>query len=113
MKNHRKDYSSEGHYNNGEKIIENRIEYEEWYPDFQAVCEIVCKGFSEDIPFEIYDNAIELCLKSVKEYFVEFPGPSDWQFPDDERLKRWISSCMIDPEGWEKINRLRMIEKCC
>lgn len=58
----------------GDPITAEEIQDEPWYPDFQAVCQIVSEETGD--PFA-----------ACQDYFREFPRPSPT--PDD-RIKRWI-----------------------
>lgn len=97
-------------YPNGETITVDRMEDESWYPDFQAVCEVICVGpdpnqraFYERLP-----DGKEKALLACKQYFENFPGPIDqgWEPPSDERLKRWIDSCWIPESVIQKIEAI-------
>lgn len=97
-------------YHNGEAIITNRIEEEIWYPDYQAVCEVICAGpdpaqmsFYERLP-----NGKEKALAACKKYFEEFPGPVNqgWKSPNEETLNRWIESCWLSEDQIQKIEAI-------
>lgn len=99
-------------YHNGEIITAERIEDEDWYSDFQAVCEVLNTGPDSTVPMSFYErlpDGKEQAMTACKKYFDEFPGPvhKGWEPPDDERLSRWINSCWITEDQIQKIEAIR------
>lgn len=81
------------------------------YHDRIAVCEIMCNGpgNSEKKTFfeEIHDGR-NLAFKKCKEFFKEFPGPEDWEFPSDKEILTWIDDAWLTQD---QISVIRNFEK--
>jgi hypothetical protein len=93
-----------------EPKTKDRVQDEPWYSDYQAVCEIMCAGPDPQKDhhsfFERLPDGKERALAACKQYFRDFPGPSDWTPPDDERIMRWIELCWFSDEAMAKIEAM-------
>lgn len=99
-------------YHFGEEITKPTVQEEPWYADYTAACEVVCAGPNPDSKeqsfFEEEEDGRLKALAACKKYFLDFPGPPNWETPSDERLLMWIDSFLLSEK---QIQAIRAIEE--
>lgn len=72
-------------YDTGDLITKARIQDESWYPDYQALIEVVCGHSEEVMPNE----------ELVRLYNLDYKSIFGRDYPNQEQLLRW---CVLHTE---------------